>query len=311
MLFAPVLLALASQTPAQTGTPLADLVPKNPVAFVQSPSLERAAKFVERLSRAFAPASPQTVDVAKLLMLIELPGDAVEVDPARPVGICLVLDTSGSGEPLPAFLIPVRDADAFLKSLEKPGSPMKGVAKGGYACIGMGAAPELPGTPAAIAKGLPEGELAARIDVGRLVEQYHDMIDQGLDELEAEGTAAGEVPGGIDPKPLMGAYAGFLHDFVDSVETLDLGLRLDGDGIELGFALANAEGSALAAFGSKEKTGLRALAPLLDTDSGMSALMGMDGAAMMKHFQPFFDALSEAYPESIRPAMKQLLSHAA
>jgi len=312
MLLAPALLALAVQTPAQSApaASLADLVPKDTVAFVQAPSLERAAKFVERLGNAFAPAGAPKVDVAAVLALIELPGDAAAVDPSRPVGICLGLAESEGAQPLPTFLIPVRDAEAFLKSIQQPGSPMKGVAKGGYACIGLGAAPELPSAPAAIAKGLPEGEIAARLDLGRLIEQYREQIDMGIDALEAEmdSVPAGEVAG-IDPTPVMGAYADGIRDILDSAETLDVALRLEGDELELGFALTNAEGSPLANFGSKEKTGMRALAGLLDTDSCLSLLMGMDMAAMMKRFQPLFDGMPDVYPEAMRPAMKQVFAH--
>jgi len=312
MLFAPVLLALASQTPAQSAATLADLVPKNTIAFVQAPSLERAAEFVARMASAFAPAGVPKIDAATLMKMVEMPGEVSTVDLARPVGVCVVLEEGTGAQPLPVFLIPVSDADKYLKSVAASGSGMQGVAKGGYACVGIGAPPELPSAPAAIAKGLPEGEIALRLDLGRLVEQYRDTIDQGLNSLEEEGAAMGAAAGtGIDPKPMMGAYADFMRDFVDSVQTLDLGVRLDGDAIELGFALTNAEGSALASFGSKEKTGMRALAPLLDMDSGMSMLMGMDMAAMMKRFQPLLDSMPAAYPEPLRPMMQQVMSHVA
>lgn len=310
MLFAPALLALAVQAPPQAPTTLADLVPRNTIAFVQAPSLERAAQFVGRIGSAFGPPGGPKIDAATLMAMVEMPGDVSAVDLARPVGVCLVLEETVGAEPLPVFLVPVSDADKYQKSVAKGGSGMQVVAKGGYACVGLGAVPELPSAPAAIAKGLPEGEIAARIDLGRLVEQFREPIDQGLNELEAEGESLGAaVPGGIDAKPVLGAYADFLRDIVDSVETLDLGLRLDGDVIETGFALTNAEGSALSNFGSKEKTGLRALAGLLETDSGMSMLMGMDMAALMKRFQPLLDAMPSAYPEPMRPAMKQLMSH--
>src|SRR5258708_31903383 len=92
MLFAPVLLALASQTPAPAApsATLADLVPKNTVAFVQAPSLERAAKFVERMRKCFAPSSGKELDVQAFLESIQLPGGAGAVDAARPAGLCLV-----------------------------------------------------------------------------------------------------------------------------------------------------------------------------------------------------------------------------
>jgi len=311
MMFVAALLAFTFQTPAQSApaAALADLVPKNTVVFVQAPSLERAAKLVERLQGAFAPQPGLKLDVARLLALIELPGDANAVDPARPVGICLELE-EGAGSPLPAFLIPVRDADAFLKSIQKPGSPMMGVAKGGYACIGMGAPPELPSAPSAIARGLPEGEISARIDLGRLVKQFGEQIDQGLDAVETQMDAAATAQaGGFDTTPIMSAYMDGVRDLVDSVETLDVAVRLSGDELELGFTLANAEGSALASFGSKEKTGVRSLAGLLDSDSSFCGLMGMDMAALMKRFQPLLDTLPDAYPEALRPMMKQIFGH--
>jgi len=308
MLFAPALLAIAFQIPAQSapGTSLADLVPKNTVAFVQAPSLERAAKFVEHLGNVFGPAGGQTFDVEKLLALIQLPGNAKAVDPSRPAGICLVLGEGQSAQPLPAFLIPIRDADAFLKSVQAPGSPMRGVARGGYACIGLGAAPEAPSAPAAIARGMPQGEIVARLDLGRLVEQFRERIDAGLDALEAKlDSLPAAASGGIDPAPIMSAYADGIRDFVDSAQTLDVAARLEGDEFELGFALTTAEGSPLASFGSKSKTDVRTLARLLDTDSSLSVLMGADLAALMKRFQPFMDSLPEIYPEPMRPAMRQ------
>ncbi len=71
MLFAPLLLALAPQAPAQTapGASLADLVPKNTVAFVQAPSLERAAGLVGRMASAFGPAGAPKLDAAALMAM--------------------------------------------------------------------------------------------------------------------------------------------------------------------------------------------------------------------------------------------------
>ena len=307
MLIAPLLLAFSSQTQAAPATSLADLVPSGTVAFVQSPSLERAAACVGRLAAAFEPAQAPKMDAAMLMAMSEIPGDAATVDTARPVGVCLVMP-EGASSPLPVFLVPVRDAAAYTKSVEQPNSPMKVVAKGGYACVGLGQPPELPSAPAAIAKGLLPGELSVRIDLARLIEQFHDSIDEGLNEVESASAGAGAAVAGLDTSKMMGAYVEFLRDAVDSMETLDLGLSLDGDDVELGFALVNSEGSTLASFGSKEKTGLRALAPLLDMDSGMSMLMGMDGADLMKHFMPLFESLPAAYPEPFRPAMQALFS---
>jgi hypothetical protein len=313
MLLVSALLAFAFQTPAQTAAAvtLADLVPKNTVAFVQAPSLERAAKFVQRLQSTFEPKPGPQLDGAKLLAMLSIPADPSAVDFTKPVGVCLVLEAGPGAQPLPTLLIPVSDGEKITKSLQQPGAPWKAVVKGGYACIGMGMAPELPSAPAKIARGLPEGEIAARLDLKTLIAQYREQIDEGLNAVEEQGgaMAASQSVAGINPAPMMGAYVDILRDFIDSAETLDLGLRLEGDGLELGMALVNAEGSAFSDLGSKEKTGARSLGSLLDPNASVSAVFGMDMVAMMKRFQPLLDVVPDMYPETLRPAMKQLFGH--
>ena len=110
MLFAPVLLALASQTPAQSAATLADLVPKNTIAFVQAPSLERAAEFVARMASAFAPAGVPKIDAATLMKMVEMPGEVSTVDLARPVGVCVVLEEGTGAQPLPVAANACRSA---------------------------------------------------------------------------------------------------------------------------------------------------------------------------------------------------------
>jgi general secretion pathway protein G len=113
----------------------------------------------------------------------------------------------------------------------------------------------------------------------------------------------------MDPTAFLGAYFSGIRDVLDSAETLDAALRLDGNALELALVLTNAEGSALSNFGSKEKTELRALAGLLDLEAGMSLLMGMDPVALSKRFQPMLESLLAAYPEALRPALKYCVEH--
>src|SRR5689334_8822015 len=119
MLIAPLLLALASQTPSTSATALADLVPQNTVAFIQSPSLDRAASCIGRLAAAFEPTHAPKLEAASLMAMVDIPGDASTVDSARPVGVCLVLGEGSEATPLPVFLVPVRDSAAYLKSIQQ------------------------------------------------------------------------------------------------------------------------------------------------------------------------------------------------
>ncbi|MBK7644961.1 MAG: hypothetical protein IPJ19_18275 [Planctomycetes bacterium] len=311
MFLSSALLALALQTPAPAAASvtLADLVPHGTIAFVQVPSLDRAAQFAQRMLETFQPGGGPPMSGAVLLAMTGLRCDSTAIDATRPIGVCVVLGEQSGGQPMPTVLIPVKDADAFLKSVEQPGAPWKGTAKGGYVSLGLGLAPEIPGVPAAIANGMPAGEVAARLDLGRLIEQYRDQIDEGLNQVESLGSSLPPSAAGVNPAPMMGAYADLLRDFIDSAETLDLAVQLEGDDFELGMKLTNGEGSPFADFGSKEKTGVRAMASKLVPGAGLEMVFGADMPKLLKRFQPMFDVMPAMYPEPMRGMLGPVFQH--
>jgi general secretion pathway protein G len=105
---------------------------------------------------------------------------------------------------------------------------------------------------------------------------------------------------GMDMTVIVQSYIDGFRTFMDSAETLDLALSMQGDRTDLSLAFTALEKSALADLGSKEKTGIDQLAKCLDPDAPFAVLLGMDIAAMAKRYQPLLDSLMAMYPESMR-----------
>ena len=287
-------------------------MPRDTVLYVQVPSLERLVASALRTRNAFDPKdSAEPIDAEHLLKDLELPGAVAEIDLKRPIAVCWTMGKDPGSSPQPVFLVPVRSPEAFVKSLAAAGHPVTSVVNGTYVLVApQSTAIELEPAAAPIALNLPSGDLVARIDLGRLIEQFRPMIDPLLDQVEEAATqAASEAPGGMNTGPVMGMYMDGFRDFLDSAQMLDVAVRLEGERMELGLDLANKAGSVLASFGSKEKTDLRALARFFDTNSAMNLLAGADMLAMNKRFHPLFEVLPEMYPEPMRAGIKQMLGH--
>lgn len=304
------LLTLAPSFPPAAQDSLGKLVPKDTVILVQVPSLDGLVSGARRTIAAFDPSNKETIDAEHLLKNMDFPGDVSQVDPKRPLGLCLTLARDPGATPQPVFLVPARSSAAYVKSLTTPERTITSIAQGDYVLV----APEstsitCDGSAAALAQNLPAGDLVARVDLARLIEQFRPMIDPMLDQIEMMGEQAGAgAAGGINPAPVMGLYMDGVRDLLDSVQTLDAAVRLAGTRMEVGFDLANKPGSVLAGFGSKEKTDIRSLARMFDTNSAMNVLAGMDLVAMAKHFGPLYEALPEMYPDTMRPAMKSIFA---
>lgn len=305
MFFATVLLALIPQTPAQ---PLARLVPRDTVIYVEMPSLDRFVSAWRRTHDSFDPSGKDSIDLDHMLKEFDVPCSAADLDTKRPLALCLTMAREPGAEPKPVFLLPARSPENFAKSLSTPEHKVTTLVDGSYVLV----APESPsierdGNAAPIALGLPQGDVVARIDLARLIEQFRPMIDPMLEQIEAasEEMAAGAA-GGVDVSPVMGMYMDGLRDFFDSAQTLDVAGRLESSRMELAFDLSNKPGSVLANFGSKEKTDVRALSRYFDSQSAINVLAGMDMQAMTKRFGPLYQAMPEMYPEPMRAAMKRM-----
>lgn len=304
------LLTLAPSFPPAAQNPLGPLVPKDTVVLLQVPSLDGLVAGARRTIAAFDPSNKETIDAEHLLKNMDFPGDTSQIDPKRPLGLCLTMARDPGATPQPVYLVPARSSAAYVQSLAKPERTITSVVLGDYVLVAAESSGiTCDGSAAAMAQNLPAGELVARVDLARLIEQFRPMIDPMLDQVEAASEqAASGAPGGMNVAPVMGMYMDGVRDFLDSAQTLDAAVHLAGSRMDIAFDLANKPGSVLAGFGSKEKTDIRSLARMFDTNAAINVLAGMDLVEMAKHFGPLYEALPEMYPEPLRPAMKQVFA---
>lgn len=304
------LAGLHAQTLPAPGDALAKLVPSDTLVYVQAPSLARLAVAIRRAATPFSAAQAESLDADELLGTIQFPGLLKQVDHEKPIAICFAFHEGEHAGPESVFLVPTLSVEEYVKSLKEKGLSAT-TGEGGYVAVALeGEAKPGPG-PASIAVGLPAGDLVVRVDVDGLVERFRTEIDDGLDQMEsALESNDSAFPMGIDPKPMMRLYADAVRAIVDSGQTLDVTVRLDGTRLELGEALTMHEKSALAEFGSKEKTDAKALARFIDPGASISMVMGLDMVTLTKRFQPFLDAVIGVYPEPFRTGLKPILAGA-
>jgi len=301
----------AAQPPKAPESGLAKLVPAGTAIYVEAPSVDRLAASIRKVTAAFDPDRAAAMDLEESLKDLDLPGSVKEIDRTKPIGICMVLPAEPGGQPAPTFLVPAVSPENYARSVAESGPGLATAIHGNYVAVSMGAEAKPGPAPAAIAQGLPEGEIVARLDVQRLVEHFRPMIDMGLGQMSAAmESVPPETTGGMDVKPLMKAYADGIRSVLDSGQTLDFALRLDGNVLEISSALTAREGSALDGFGSKEKTDAKALARFLDAEAPVAMVLGMDQAKLIHRLQPLIDASVAMYPEPMRSSFQQIMGKA-
>lgn len=300
--------ALHAQAPA-ADVPLAKLVPEGTAVFIQIPSLEQLGVSAHKVLAAVAPEMADNFDVDDLLGKMDIPGSPKDIDHKKPLAFCLVLGTQPGAQPMPTILVPVVSAESFVKSVADAGVAMKTAVAGSYVVVSASPSATPNATPAAITNGLPTGDVVCRLDMKRLVTAFRPFIDMGLAQAApAMAAAAAQSSPGMDMTPIMNSYISGFKTFLDSSETLDFALRLDGTRLELATAFTAAEKSALADFGSKEKTDVRTLARFVDPSASMTFATGLDQPAMWKRMKPFLDSVFTSYPEPMRAEFQKMIA---
>ncbi len=303
-----MLCALASPLRAQNSAPsdaLAKLVPEGTAVYVQAPSLDRLGAAVKKVIGAFDKEKASSFDLDAMIREGGLPVSPANIDHSKPLAFCLVLPETQGGEPSPAVLLPSANPDALVKEVSGAGMPFKTSVDSGYVTLSMAPDAKKAAAPAAIATGLPAGEISVRVDVKRLVAHFRPMIDMGLAQIQmAMASMPPEATNGIDVAPMLKLYSDGMRAVVDSGQTLDLALRLDGTRCEIASVFTAQEKSALADYGSKEKTDVKTLARYADAGSPVGVVFGSDPGSLAKKLRPLIDAALTAYPEPLRSQFK-------
>jgi general secretion pathway protein G len=288
--------------PGDAAATLARLVPSDAVCVVKVPSLDEFDASVRAFMAAVKPEAKGAFTAETLLKSVApIPGAFEHLDHKKPIAVCLSVDGERM-EPTPTFILPVTNADEFLKSLPPSPTTAAPVKLGDYVGVSMLAKYSARETPASLVDNMLPGAVSARVDLERVFEMFRPMIEPELDQIEehADDMPAGTLPG-VNAGELAHAYIDGFRTFMDSAQTLDLSTGMSGARYDLSFVFTALEKSALADFGSKEKSGIDRIARHIDPESGVAFVMGMDPQSMFKRFGPMFEHLIASYPEGMRP----------
>ena len=294
---AALLCALPTSASAQSASgsdAITKLVPEGTCVLVVVPSLDRFAKKVHRAASVW-----ESFDVDAEITNLELPFSPKKIDHARPLAICIDLPANLEAEPVTTLLLPSPTPQELIEELQPAGTPWHVSSEGGYVILSLSTDVKHGDAPAAIASGLPAGEIVARVDVKAIVARFQTMIDAYLAVLQARLAYEAREDGPI--AAVMIQVLGIaLRTSADSGETLDLALRLDGHRCELFSSLTTLEASKLAALGSKEKTALPSMSRFLDADAPMSWLVGLDPATFAARSRSAIESFQQHLPEPMR-----------
>lgn len=178
------------------------------------------------------------------------PGLEDLVDPARPLAIALSIPapmTQGGRAPVVALPLRDRKLDA-RKVKEKAGGALVFV-QDGYAAVTRDSSYTPGAAGPALAIGLPDAALAARVDLASVIAMYRPLVEMMLPILSQPGAfAAGDsgqakIPA-VTPAQVQ-MIQGFLGGFFDSARRLDLALDSREGSSRLGLTFAVAPGSPL------------------------------------------------------------------
>jgi len=194
-------------------------------------------------------------------------------------------------------------ADVPEKYRPKPEERPTFTVSGSYLTMSRGPAGARGG--ARIAATAPEGDVGLRVDLGAIVARYRSDIDKGMAEME-KGMSQGM--GNLPPSAasfgnMFKGLAEGIKDLVNSAETLDVGVSVDGGHVELAVGFVAKEGSKLDKQGH-DHAGLASMAAHLPQGMPLNLLMSIDMGSMMTWLKPLMEAGMEQMPEADKAKFK-------
>ncbi len=285
---------------------LAALVPPGSFAFVFVPSIDALQQRVHDIVAAVDPSAVEEADLDALFQQLPF---ADQIDHAGAMGLAVTLP-QGDESPAPYLILPVTDASAAAAAAGEAGMPPPPM-KGSYLRMAMGAGDVGEGEPAtALTKGLPAGDLVARVDLAALVARYGDQLREGLKEMEREmPTGRARMPGMPGTEGLGAMLEGMrkaLDAVLVSAERLDLAVTAKDTALDLHVHFVAKEGSPLA----RPPVGggdLLAVGKGLPGDWPVQCLFSADPAQLLEWMKPLLGTWTASLPEAQRPGLEAMM----
>lgn len=283
---------------------LQNLVPDDAMGVFYVKSLGQLQNEVKALAEKFQEGAGDEIDLQMMLGFI---GIEDELDLSKPAAFAIGGPTEEGGEPTPVFILPFVDAKEAAASINSSGEyDSDAVVRGNFVAFCPEGTYKPGGKPCKLLNGIPNTDLALRLDLGTLIAKYKNEIAAVMDEateemmreVEREGAAATAAV-----KPMLE----FVKGFIDSARLLDVTFDINGTNVDLRTALTVGQGTPLAKGSVMGSATLPALAGFLPSSHPVSMMMSFDMEGMMKAFMPMYDAMGDEMPEEFADAFKSLM----
>lgn len=270
------------------------LVPQDAVVFAQVNSLGGIQAKVKELISSFQPGAERMVGLNAMYGFWKV--RERDVDLTKPAGVALKM---GQG-PEPVLIVPAKNAKDLVDIAEAA------VASGNYVAVAKGTEPSLAETASPLGSKLPDGDIAVRVRLDKVLAMVRPQIEMFLDPdtLAMMNPAAQQ---NATSKAGMEFCINWIKKLLDHAKTLEASMSLNDNKLDLGFALKVAAGSSLDAGPAKADRNLPYLAGYLPMPDASLVYMVSGTAEMQEAFAPMYKTMAEDLPAEQAAQVRALM----
>jgi hypothetical protein len=263
---------------------IARLIPSTTAIYIQLESIKRFDAVVGRLARAQESIGRQLDELGRQLHRV-LPGDERQIHQDRPVGLAISLPVDRA--PQLTFVLPVKDAAIYKRSLQLDSNLPQPVFDGSYLAVTSSSLYERPRESVALASGVPDESLTVRVDLARLDLRFGSQMRQALAVLASGSELEGLTPQASSSlqevaEPLMFALAvGRQAEVSLDVESNRLHLRCE---------VETRDAGVLAGWTANPAIDLAPLARSIVASDSVSLIAGCDPSVLATRLAPLVTA---------------------
>jgi hypothetical protein len=308
----PVISGLASLSLQDPAAPIAELIPKDALAAVQFASADKFAVAFDALDAVFSPDDPSSPDDVLRGLL------GFDLEPLRR-DLPIVLTFSFVGqEPVPGFIVPVKDHDQFAEVIKESLPSGTAVQRSGTYAAFQSVGDYVPGGSKLVeswpTSSLDRPVFFARADMEAVETAFGPLIGLALGVMESQ-LAEARVPEG---SPMdMSAFAEIIREMMETLvgsgERLDLAIGLEGGESHSSMNLLVREGSGMDGMGSDKAPTYSNLPGVVSADSAIQIVGNIEDEQLPLWYEPMREVGAVMVPSasSSRFNTEWLMKHAA
>lgn len=260
------------------------LIPRTASGLIHIRGPERLRSELAKIAKSIAPGLDKSIDIIPMIGKLGLrPRD---LDLQRP-GAVVLLTMPMIGGFFPMFALPVKDVEDAADLVE--GEP---TISGDYLGVSLvGEAPKLARKPSPLADAFPDGDLTIRLSLLKFLKPLRQQIHTVLDP-EYFAKQQPDVELDADTLESMRVVLNGVKGLLGTARLLDLGISLEGGGIDLDLVLEVAKGSSWDQAGVQADGELAHLAQALPIENASLVFLSTPvWSNWMKSFQSVYQQM--------------------